>query len=104
MQLYTRKRISWSLKTVPNHIANDSSEFEIFFIVVQRNKHFKPASKNMAKEHNVLNSMLSALLSSKCIVKDNDSLQKNSTMCERSCDKVQLPKKKWFWNATQHFI
>ena len=31
MQLYTRKRISWSLKTVPNNIANDSSEFEIFF-------------------------------------------------------------------------
>ena len=31
MQLYVRKRISWFLKTVPNHIANDSSEFEIFF-------------------------------------------------------------------------
>ena len=38
MQLYSRKRISWSLKTIPNHIANDSSEFEIFFISSCSNK------------------------------------------------------------------
>ena len=76
------KRISWFSKTVPNHIANDSSEFEIFFQTYSNKQTLATSFTDYLK-------MLAALLS-----KNTSKQLSKKIACKTSCDKSSITKQK----------